>query len=341
MSSKRRGFYQFLELNNASTFPKVLDTFLPTCKAVSLTFVPNCCIFWGVSFCPSCCIYSISYFSNIKNHFLNNISVYYNLRKKYVWYILNNKMSTYYRESFEYPPIRMFLESASANSINNNGNVTFTLNQQIQIPNDVVGYVSLQELTIANTNYNIYAYNNTLVLIDYAGNTFTYTITPGNYTVTTFLVALNAQLLTGTANFSNIVATYSDITNKFTLTCPFTSSLGISSLSTMNSCIGYPTGLNAAAYTTQIAGTSTTLVTTITRANVISITLNATDRLRFTDHTGTNRDVQIPANPLYAPSALATAITTLTSPFNIICTYNNTTQLFTFVDRTSSTTLTS
>ena len=69
-------------------------------------------------------------------------------------------MSTYYRESFDYPPIRMFLESGSANSITNNGNVTFTLNQQIQIPNDVVGYVSLQELTIANTNYNINIYNN-------------------------------------------------------------------------------------------------------------------------------------------------------------------------------------
>ena len=110
-------------------------------------------------------------------------------------------MSTYYRESFDYPPIRMFLESGSANSITNNGNVTFTLNQQIQIPNNVVGYVSLQELTIANTNYNINAYNNTLVLVDYAGNTQTYTITPGNYTVTTFLTALNVQLLTGNANF--------------------------------------------------------------------------------------------------------------------------------------------
>ena len=40
-------------------------------------------------------------------------------------------MSTYYRESFEYPPIRMFLESASANSITNNGNVTFTLTVRI------------------------------------------------------------------------------------------------------------------------------------------------------------------------------------------------------------------
>ena len=110
----------------------------------------------------------------------------------------------------------------------NNVNVTFILNQQIQIPNDVVGYVSLQELTIANTKYTINSYHYTLVLIDYAGNTQTYTLTPGNYTVTTFLTALNVQLLTGTAIFSNIVATYSDITNKYTLACPFTTSLGVS-----------------------------------------------------------------------------------------------------------------
>ena len=68
----------------------------------------------------------------------------------------------------------MFLESSVANTIINNSNVTFTLNQQIQISNDVVGCVSLQELTVANTNYNINSYNNTLVLVDYAGNTQTF-----------------------------------------------------------------------------------------------------------------------------------------------------------------------
>ena len=179
-------------------------------------------------------------------------------------------MSTYYRESFEYPPIRMFLESGSANSITNNGNVTFTLNQQIQIPNDVVGYVSLQELTIANTNYNINVYNNTLVLVDNAANTFTFTITPGNYTVTSFLVALNAKLATGANNFLGITAKYSDITNKFTFTCPHTYTGGVSAVSTMNACVGFPTGLVANSYTTQ-TGTSTTISTTITRA-LVSIT---------------------------------------------------------------------
>ena len=38
-------------------------------------------------------------------------------------------MSSYYRESFEFPPIRMFLDSSVANTINNNGNVNFLFNQ--------------------------------------------------------------------------------------------------------------------------------------------------------------------------------------------------------------------
>ena len=243
-------------------------------------------------------------------------------------------MSTYYRESFDYPPIRMFLESASANSITNNGNVTFTLNQQIQIPNDVVGYVSLQELTIANTNYNINTYNNTLVLVDNAANTFTFTITPGNYTVTSFLVALNAKLATGANNFLGITATYSDITNKFTFTCPHTYTLGLSALSTMNACVGFPTGLVANSYTTQ-TGTSTTISTTITRA-LVSITLNQSDQFNFIDHTGTNRAVIIPPNALYGGAALAAAINLLINAYNITCAYNAGTQLFSFTDTTSA-----
>ena len=51
---------------------------------------------------------------------------------------------------------------------------------------------------------------------------------------------------------------YSDITNKFAQTWPFTSSLTISALSTMNYCGGLPSSLSANAYTTQIARTSTT-----------------------------------------------------------------------------------
>ena len=98
------------------------------------------------------------------------------------------------------------------------------------------------KLTIANTNYNINVYNNTLVLVDYAGNTSTYTITPGNYTVTTFLTTLNTKLATGVNNFAGLTATYNDITYKFTFTCQHTGTLGLGVSSTMNNCIGFPNG---------------------------------------------------------------------------------------------------
>ena len=80
----------------------------------------------------------------------------------------------------------------------------------------------------------------------------------------------------------------------FTFTCPYTYTLGLSANSTMNTCLGFPSGINANTYTTQ-TGTSTTISTMITR-NLISITLNQTDLFNFTDHTGTNRSVQIPPN---------------------------------------------
>ena len=72
----------------------------------------------------------------------------------------------------------------------------------------MIGYVSLQELTIPNTNYNINKNNNKLVRVDYANNTETFTITPGNYTVTTFLTALNTAFSNSTNNFSTLVNCY-------------------------------------------------------------------------------------------------------------------------------------
>ena len=49
-------------------------------------------------------------------------------------------MSIYSRESFDYPPILMFFDSNGADTITNNGNVTFVLNQVIQLSSSVVGY---------------------------------------------------------------------------------------------------------------------------------------------------------------------------------------------------------
>ena len=78
-----------------------------------------------------------------------------------------------------------------------------------------------------------------------------------------------------------------------------------SALSMMIFCVGFPT----------------TLTPTIQRTNLISITVNTTGRLRFTDHIAVNRDVQIPANVFYTPVGLVKAIiiTALTS--NVILKY--------------------
>ena len=48
-------------------------------------------------------------------------------------------MSTYNGESYNYPAINMFLELGVTNTITNNGNVIFTLNQKNKNPNDVIG----------------------------------------------------------------------------------------------------------------------------------------------------------------------------------------------------------
>ena len=77
----------------------------------------------------------------------------------------------YYRESFEYSPIKMFFNSNSADTIVSRGDVTFNLRRNINLPNNVIGYVSLNEMTIGNTVYNINGNNNTLVLQDYLGLT--------------------------------------------------------------------------------------------------------------------------------------------------------------------------
>ena len=102
----------------------------------------------------------------------------------------------------------------------------------------------------------------------------------------------------------------------------------------MNNCVGFLNGALANSYTTQ-TGTSTTISTTITR-NLVSITLNQSDLFNFTDHTGTNRSVQIPPNAFYSGAGLATAINLLINAYNITCAYNAGTQLFSFTDTTSA-----
>ena len=90
---------------------------------------------------------------------------------------------SYFCESFKYQPIQIFFNSNSADIIRTCG-ITYNLRKTSNLPSDTVGYVCLRELTILNTGYNLNSSNNTLVLMDSHFIQETFTITPGNYTVT-------------------------------------------------------------------------------------------------------------------------------------------------------------
>ena len=68
-------------------------------------------------------------------------------------YLIQDKSKmSYFHESFEYQPIKLFLNSNSADNVRSHGDVTFNLRKNICLPSGTIGYVSLNELTIPNTN---------------------------------------------------------------------------------------------------------------------------------------------------------------------------------------------
>ena len=121
---------------------------------------------------------------------------------------------SYFRESFEYQPIKMFLNSNAADIISSRGDITFNLRRDISLPSGTIGYVSLSELTIPNTNYNINTSNNKLVLLDSSMAATTYTVTPGNYTVTELMTELNSQFNPTDLVDQTVKITYNDTTSK-------------------------------------------------------------------------------------------------------------------------------
>ena len=147
---------------------------------------------------------------------------------------------SYFRESFEYQPVQLFLNSNTADVIQNRGNITYNLQRTINLPSDTVGYVCLRELTIPNTNYGINNSNNSLVLMDSHFIQETFTITPGNYTVTELLSALNVQFAAATTtSYRGITVTYNTNSNPYTFTDTTAGYLIIQSTSTMNSVLGF------------------------------------------------------------------------------------------------------
>lgn len=245
----------------------------------------------------------------------------------------------YYRESFEYSPIKMFFNSNSADTIVSRGDVTFNLRRNINLPNNVIGYVSLNEMTIGNTDYNINNNNNTLVLQDYLGLTQSITITPGNYTVTSLKTALNTRFaaLVGN-NFANITVDYSDSTNIYTLTTAAgtTHILTILATSTINSVLGFEPGLvnNSVANATM---TRSSLKSPTQKMGTITVITNTNDNLRITAPNGTALNITLTAGTSLNGTVFAAALNAkfLTAgaggtDCGIVASYDTTNFYFTF-----------
>ena len=149
---------------------------------------------------------------------------------------------SYYRESFEFQPIKLFLNLIAAGTISSRGDIMYNLRRTITLPSGTIGYVSLNELNIPNTNYNINTSNNVLVMTQYSGLPETYTVTPENYTVTELRDALNAAFMNVTFMMTGVMVSYNSNTNKFTFTDVLSPLLVINAQSTMNAVLGFETG---------------------------------------------------------------------------------------------------
>ena len=71
---------------------------------------------------------------------------------------------SYYRKSFELQPIKLFLNSNAADTIWSRGDITYNLRRTIALPSGTIRNVSLNELTMPNTNYKINTRNNVRVM---------------------------------------------------------------------------------------------------------------------------------------------------------------------------------
>ena len=210
----------------------------------------------------------------------------------------------YYRESFEYSPIKMFFNSNSADTIVTRGDVSFNLQCYINLPNNVIGYASLNELTIPNTDYNINTYSDTT----------------NKYTLTTSANTTNSLVILATSTMNSVLGFEPGLVNSSVAGI----TMSRSSLTSPNTKFGT---------ITVITGTNDTLRITAPNGNALNITLTA----------GTSLNGTVFATALNAKFATADAgqncgivasYNTVTGYFNFDCTTSG--NVFTFLSTSNS-----
>lgn len=117
-------------------------------------------------------------------------------------------------------PVQIILKSSQGklNNASKKSSISFELNQNIVIPNNVDAYIMLKSLKFINSFYNINTTNNTfyysvdsvigLGIVDI----YSFEIPIGNYNITTFIEYLNTQLA------GQIIITSSGLTFKLNMT---------------------------------------------------------------------------------------------------------------------------
>ena len=244
---------------------------------------------------------------------------------------------SYFRESFEYQPIQIFLNSNTADIIRSRGDITYNLRSPINLPADTIGYVALRELTIPNTNYNINSSNNTLVLMDSHFIQETFTITAGNYTVTELRDALNVKFAAATnVSYHGITVTYDTNSNKYKFTDTAGGYLMIQSTSTMNSVIGFESGLIDASVRNAVGSQ---LKSTIPKTANVAIVTGTNDTITYNYNNGEIVTTQTfgatgAAGIANFPPVMQARLTLVGIPFTI--TYDAVTHVFTFDNSTTN-----
>ena len=238
---------------------------------------------------------------------------------------------SYFRESFEYQPIKLFLNSNAADNVQSRGDVTFNLRKNICLPSGTIGYVSLNELTIPNTNYNINSSNNKLIITDIDGVTLEHSVDEGNYTVSQLRDNLYTAFQSSVAaTFKSINLSYDDITNKFTFSSSTSGAFHITSGSTINSVLGFESDINIdfAPYNVQ----NTSIVTDEDVSGLVVID-NTNNVFEFMYDGGYTYSYTFPAG-MYSIANIASALNVVLGRYGISVVYEPNTERVTFSSAT-------
>ena len=109
----------------------------------------------------------------------------------------------------QFRSITLFLDSRDTFKTHSNSDCEWLLQKAIYVPTNIDILFSLDNITVPFSFYTVNSYNNYLHYTDPNGIDRSFSVTPGNYTVTNLLETINASLV-------DLSVSYSYITNKVT-----------------------------------------------------------------------------------------------------------------------------